>query len=151
FPPAVQIAQTPANGTANIASAYRTPGFGPNWAVFLLPFYEQGNLYNQVAANIQNYLPSNGADQGWRNIPGTKIAIFLCPSDAGAEQAFSLNGGNWARGNYAIAAGAGWLNWTVGGLSKDGGSGGSNPSNNVGGVAGINWGTTMVQIRDGTA
>ena len=31
LPPAVQIANPPANGSQNIASAYRTPGFGPNW------------------------------------------------------------------------------------------------------------------------
>src|SRR5581483_5476410 len=37
FPPAVQIARQPAPGTQDMLSAYRTPGFGPNWAVLMLP------------------------------------------------------------------------------------------------------------------
>ena len=32
FPPAVQVAAPPANGNQSLVSAYRTPGFGPNWA-----------------------------------------------------------------------------------------------------------------------
>ena len=65
FPAAVLIANT--NGwEQNIASAYRNPMFGPNWAVLLLPYIEQGNLYNQYTAGIQNYMPSNGADTSWQ-------------------------------------------------------------------------------------
>src|SRR5438132_9397817 len=41
LPAAVQIAQLPPNGTQNVLSAYRSPEFGPNWACFLLPFFEQ--------------------------------------------------------------------------------------------------------------
>src|SRR6516165_9589684 len=63
FPPAVQIAVPPANGTQNIMSAYRTPGFGPNWAIFILPHIEQDNLYKANSTGIQNFLPSNGTDQ----------------------------------------------------------------------------------------
>src|SRR5262245_530111 len=48
FPPALEVALPPKNGTANIASAYRTPGFGPNWAVHLLPYIEQGNLAKTI-------------------------------------------------------------------------------------------------------
>src|SRR5258708_6708910 len=40
FPVAAQIAGNPANGTQNMMSAYRTPGFGPNWAVLMLPYFE---------------------------------------------------------------------------------------------------------------
>src|SRR5215468_2365596 len=45
FPPAVQIARPPANGSQNMLSAYNstTSGrlFGPNWAVLILPYFEQ--------------------------------------------------------------------------------------------------------------
>src|SRR5471030_786371 len=39
LPPAVEIAGAvaPPNTPTNIASAYRVPMFGPNWAVYLLP------------------------------------------------------------------------------------------------------------------
>src|SRR5688572_7973995 len=67
FPAAVQIARPPANGAQEMVSAYRTPGFGPNWAVFLLPYIEQESLYKQVRINVENYLPGGGSDQGWRN------------------------------------------------------------------------------------
>src|SRR2546423_1510328 len=64
FPPAMMVAalgaKTPWGATPytnNPSSAYRNPGFGPNWAVFLLPFVEQDNLYKQVAKNIDNFMP----------------------------------------------------------------------------------------------
>ena len=44
LPVAVQIAGNPANGTSNMMSTYRTPGFGPNWAVLMLPYFEQSAL-----------------------------------------------------------------------------------------------------------
>src|SRR5436305_1055510 len=69
MPDGVQLAGTlNATGFDNKLSAYRTPGFGPNWAVFLLPYIEQGNLYQQFAAGIQNFMPSAGTDQSWRGI-----------------------------------------------------------------------------------
>src|SRR5262245_3703034 len=62
FPPAVQIAAPPPNGTNNMLSTYRTPGFGPNWAVFILPYVEQDNLFKANATGIANFMPSIGVD-----------------------------------------------------------------------------------------
>src|SRR5262245_29708253 len=76
FPVGVQIASPPRAGDQNLLSAYRTPGFGPNWAVLMLPHFEQGNLYNSVSAAIDNFLPSNGANQGWRDIRSLKLNVF---------------------------------------------------------------------------
>jgi prepilin-type N-terminal cleavage/methylation domain-containing protein/prepilin-type processing-associated H-X9-DG protein len=86
-----------------------TRPFGPNWAVFILPYIEQGNVYNQ--ANVLAYqqianqmnpatdpglmpgvtstgIPGPGtttaailAGSAWRNIGGVKIKTYLCPSD----------------------------------------------------------------------
>src|SRR5262245_54927379 len=44
---------------------------GPNWAVLILPFIEQDNLYKTVATSILNYTNFTKAtggsnDQGWR-------------------------------------------------------------------------------------
>ena len=155
YPDGVQIANPPANGTANMASAYRTPGFGPNWAIFLLPFYEQAPLWDAHATGIKNFLPSNGADQSWRNIRSNTLAVFRCPSNsAGHDVPFSLNGGGWARGSYAGNAGGGWLNWTLNGQSKDGGSTGSaNNTSQWGGAFGVNYGCRMAELtnQDGSS
>ncbi len=142
LPPAVQVYNPGAPGTANVLSVYRTPGFGPNWVVLVLPQIEQGNLYNQFATDINNFMPSNGTNQNWRNIRGTKVPSMLCPSDTGSEIAFALNGGNWARGNYGANAGGGFINWSIGSSGQDGFRGG---------VMGVNWGARFTDITDGTS
>ena len=149
FPPAIQLANANTYNQ-NILSAFRTPGFGPNWAVFLLPYIEQAGLYTQFSSGILNFLPSNGADQSWRGLRGQKIALLLCPSDIGADVLFALNGGGWARGNYAANAGPGWFNATIaGGSSNNVGVPNVNPTH--GGIFGINWGARMEDINDGTS
>jgi len=153
FPDGVQIANPPTNGSQNIVSAYRTPGFGPNWAIFLLPYIEQNNLYQANVTGIQNYLPSIGVDQSWRNIRNNRIPIYLCPSDTSQQTIpFALNGGNWFRGNYAANAGAGWFNWTRDGDSQDGGAFGGGASGRSGGPFGINFGAAVatITVQDGT-
>jgi prepilin-type N-terminal cleavage/methylation domain-containing protein/prepilin-type processing-associated H-X9-DG protein len=143
YPASVQIYNpTQGGGQSQNLSAYRTPGFGPNWAIFILPQMEQGPLYQQYQTSINNFLPSAGADQSWRNIRGNKIPTYLCPSDSGQDTLFSLNGGGWARGNYAANAGGGWICGTAGGASTDG---------YRGGILGINWGAKMTDIVDGTS
>jgi hypothetical protein len=154
YPDGVQIARPPANGTSDMASAYRTPGFGPNWAIFLLPFYEQKPLYDANATGINNFLPSNGADLSWRNLRGNKLPVFRCPSSTGNDIPFALNGGNWARGNYAGNAGPGWLNWTLNGSSKEGGSGPTGADDGRwGGAFGVNYGCRMAELtnQDGSS
>ena len=88
---------------------------GPNWAILMLPFIEQDNLFRQVQASVQNYqswVTSNGAtgsnDQNWRSIAvngvmfrSTKVPTYTCPSEAYANTQGSNVGGGWARGNYA--------------------------------------------------
>ncbi len=155
FPVGVQIANTPPNGDEKMLSAYRTPGFGPNWAVLMLPYFEQNALFEQNGAGINNYLPSNGADQSWRNVRSAQLKVFRCPSDPGHLNMFSLNGGNWARGNYGGNAGPGWLNWTIGGKSHDGGArdAAGNFRGLAAGVFGANYGSRMAELvsQDGSS
>jgi prepilin-type N-terminal cleavage/methylation domain-containing protein/prepilin-type processing-associated H-X9-DG protein len=140
FPPALEVAAI-TGGETDLASAYRAPGFGPNWAIYLLPYIEQAPLYKLT--NAKNYLATNGADQTWRNVRGSSLPLLLCPSDGGDQSTpFALNGGGWARGNYAANAGPGWFQGTVGG--------GSTPANS-GGPMGINWGARLTGIPDGTS
>jgi len=89
---------------------------GPNWAIQLLPYIEQGNMMNiaGVAASLNNWtstavVPATG-DKGWAAVRGNTVKTFICPSDNGGSMApCSRNFGNigtgWARGNYAANCG----------------------------------------------
>jgi prepilin-type N-terminal cleavage/methylation domain-containing protein/prepilin-type processing-associated H-X9-DG protein len=142
LPPAVQIINPGAPGMTNVLSAYRTPGFGPNWLVFILPHLEQGPLYSQYSADIVAFVASGGSNQNWRNLRNVKIPSLLCPSDSGQDTQFALNGGNWARGNYAANAGGGFICYSIGSSGQDG---------YRGGVVGVNWGAKLTDITDGTS
>jgi prepilin-type N-terminal cleavage/methylation domain-containing protein len=96
-----------------------TKPFGPNWAVYLLPYLEQGNLYNTV--DVKTYpgtlLPQNLLNYGtyntsWRGLRGATIKTYLCPSDPWNKSPYVDASGvdcppevGWARGNYAGTAG----------------------------------------------
>lgn len=145
MPAAVLVANATVAEQAMV-SFYRNPAPGPNWAVLLLPYIEQDNLYK--TGNVSNYMASNGTDQSWRNMRSTPIAMMICKSDKG-QVPFTLNGGNWARGNYGANAGSGWLHFSLNGGSWTGGAQDSaatyngNPAKrNGGGYMGVNWGAT---------
>jgi prepilin-type N-terminal cleavage/methylation domain-containing protein/prepilin-type processing-associated H-X9-DG protein len=94
--------------------------FGPNWAVYLLPFIEQDNLFKSV--NVNAYpgvtLPANlfnftAYDRSWRALRGVTVKVYLCPSDSNNNEIpYNDTSGvdcpaeaGWARGNYAATAG----------------------------------------------
>src|SRR5262249_51177328 len=87
---------------------------GPNWAILILPFIEQDNLYNTVSTSIQNYSSwalGTGTivnDQNWRVIRGNIIPIYRCPSEPFGTTLGSRASGGWARGNYGANMGPGW-------------------------------------------
>jgi prepilin-type N-terminal cleavage/methylation domain-containing protein/prepilin-type processing-associated H-X9-DG protein len=105
-----------------------TEPFGPNWAVFLLPYIEQDVLFKQAqtqlyAASINPALIFPGCDPNasgvggtvdrtWRNIRGATIKTYLCPSDPNNTAPYNDPSGvdtmaevGWARGNYAATSG----------------------------------------------
>jgi hypothetical protein len=77
--------------------------FGPNWALLILPYIEQNNLYQLQATSIQSYMQTG--DSNWRILRTNSLRLLLCPSDTGSTTPYSGVGGNWARGNYAANAG----------------------------------------------
>jgi prepilin-type N-terminal cleavage/methylation domain-containing protein len=96
-----------------------TNPFGPNWAVYLLPFIEQQILFDSsninsypgtaLPANLYNYSTYNVS---WRSLRGATIKTYLCPSDPKNDQPYNDPSGvdapaevGWARGNYAGTAG----------------------------------------------
>jgi len=100
-----------------------TDDIGPNWAVLLLPFIEQGALYNIANSNNSITLWMNTttqtADKGWAKnqsngvaVASTPVPTLLCPSDSGSSTNVLCTSPNlsnasigWARGNYAANCG----------------------------------------------
>ncbi len=155
LPPAVEIAQATI-GNTTLLSAFRNPGYGPNWLIHLLPYNEQDGLYDQFADGIRDFrgiLPE-GTVQTWRGIRTNRISSLLCPSDVKEQQLSSCShdGGGWERGNYAASAGPGWLHYTLDGRSGTSGSG-SGVTGSAGGMMGVNWGAELNQVAtmDGTS
>jgi prepilin-type N-terminal cleavage/methylation domain-containing protein/prepilin-type processing-associated H-X9-DG protein len=85
-----------ADGRPFSSGPWPFPGEGTNWSVYLLPFIEQGNIYNQLTFNgdsgwVDNS-PANGGSGGttpatssaYNNVAvagGAVIKIYRCPSD----------------------------------------------------------------------
>jgi len=145
--------------------------FGPNWAVFLLPYMEQQNLYN--SCNVGSYPGPNASftapnsfsnfDLSWRatTVIGAVLSTMLCPTDKGSAQPYSDPAGiappdkNWARGNYAANNGTTDADHTVGGQDYGGHSnyyGGKTATWGDGpkkGMMGINYGLNFASVLDG--
>jgi prepilin-type N-terminal cleavage/methylation domain-containing protein/prepilin-type processing-associated H-X9-DG protein len=130
FPPACSIPYAIQNQDSNLE--LRLP-WGPNWAVYILPYIEQGPLYNQAnptsypgitiaLGSVSSYsgrAALSGVNNSWRAIGGAVIPTYLCPSDPNNAVMYNdtavVNafvpvtsgpaGGNWARGNYACMSG----------------------------------------------
>jgi prepilin-type N-terminal cleavage/methylation domain-containing protein/prepilin-type processing-associated H-X9-DG protein len=121
LPPGSSVPYAQLNDDSNLDA--RMP-FGPNWAVFLLPYVEQDSLF--IEANPGSYpginpVPHvrkfsqmgtqlNGINNSWRSIRGKVVKIYQCPSDGDANRIpFNdptlIAETNWARGNYAANAG----------------------------------------------
>lgn len=49
---------------------------GWGWQVYILPYVDQANIYNQINFSAPNY-----ASVGAREAPGNPVAIYSCPSD----------------------------------------------------------------------
>jgi prepilin-type processing-associated H-X9-DG protein len=132
--------------------------FGPNWAVFLLPYLEQQGLYNlanpATYPGTRNLANLSSYNLSWRSVRGVKIKSYLCPSDSGQDVPFNDPNGapaedNWARGNYAAGNAAGDADHHIGGNSNPK----EDPFRGVskGPVMAINFGARIADITDGTS
>lgn len=73
----------------------RDDKFRANWVVLILPQLEQTAIYDsfnfeQYLSHSENLLPRS-----------TELPVMICPMDYGHDVPFALDGGGWARGNYA--------------------------------------------------
>jgi prepilin-type N-terminal cleavage/methylation domain-containing protein/prepilin-type processing-associated H-X9-DG protein len=140
--------------------------FGPNWAILILPYIEQGNLGNTI--NITAYpgvvlTPGSSAnfanaDRTWRSIRGITVKTYLCPSDPFNSIPYSdpTNGPpepTWARGNYGANAGFNDFDHSVNGKDKaNTGIPGIAPAvSNSSPVMEANYGARITDVSDGTS
>jgi prepilin-type N-terminal cleavage/methylation domain-containing protein/prepilin-type processing-associated H-X9-DG protein len=156
FPPAVVMPYAQA-GNDPLTGGAANP-FGPNWAIFLLPFIEQHDLYalaNPLSypgtSNLRNLASYN---LSWRNVRGATIKTYLCPSDIGPGAPFTDPGGappepGWARGNYACSGGTADTDHHIGGDSAVPQP--PFPGLSKGPVMSINFGVTLTTIPDGSS
>ncbi len=117
LPPASSIPWYPASNKDKDDFLDFTKPFGPNWAVLLLPYIEQNNLYQQgspgsypgVAITVGT--APTGANQTWRTIRASVVKTYQCPSDPNNQTLYndpstaSPADKGWARGNYGVTAG----------------------------------------------
>ena len=108
-----------------------TPGWG--WAAFILPYIEQGPLYNQI--DFTQPLQSSAAIQ-------TTIPLYLCPSDPVPQAPFPIT--DATLGTICLAAPSSYAA-TVGDDSSDA----DGPSGN--GIFYRNSATRIAEITDGTS
>jgi len=132
----------PAFITPNQVSWNDENNIGPNWAVFLLPYIEQDNLYKQYATSIQN-VQAGANDQNWRAMKVNVVKTYRCPSEGFFDTQMSGLGGSWARGNYGANMGPGDP-----GSSLNGGTYSISGYGNVqaGGVLCLNKSPTMAAV-----
>jgi prepilin-type N-terminal cleavage/methylation domain-containing protein/prepilin-type processing-associated H-X9-DG protein len=156
FPPAVVMPYGSLNDDSYTNHAISP--FGPNWAVYLLPYIGEDNLFKQAnpysypgTTNFSNYASYN---LSWRQLRGAKITIYLCPSDTGQDVPFTDPNGSppepgWARGNYAASNAAGDADHSLGGSSEPR----EDPFRGLskGPVMAINYGAKIADITDGTS
>ena len=118
---------------------------GPNWAVLILPYIEQNNLFNQVSNAVQRF-PNDG-NTDWHVIANVEVKTYMCPSES-QQSMFNHPASSvatWARGNYG-ASDSPRNFWGARDGRSPNGFGVSN-----GGVMSINFGTGIPRIADGSS
>jgi prepilin-type N-terminal cleavage/methylation domain-containing protein/prepilin-type processing-associated H-X9-DG protein len=158
FPPASQIPWWVGVFDRDDFLDFTVP-FGPNWAVLLLPFIEQDNLYKMGNPQsypgvpiVQGQVPN--ADQSWRSIVGTDLKIFLCPSDPYNRQHYKdpmVAPGDWARGNYGVTAGWEDYDHVANGNNKKTSQAGPIKGLISSPMMSANYGCRIAEITDGTS
>jgi prepilin-type N-terminal cleavage/methylation domain-containing protein/prepilin-type processing-associated H-X9-DG protein len=168
FPVGCSIPYAAVNTDSNLD--FRMP-FGPNWAVYLLPYVEQQPLYTQgnpgsypgvspvpAATKFSQVGNLSGFNNSWRVIASNVVPVYLCPSDPNNSTPYNdavvtpapPNG--WARGNYAANAGFDDFDHVSGGASYTSSQNGSPLKGVVSSpVFAANYGARITDITDGSS
>ena len=90
-------------------------GWGTTWVISILPFMDQGPLFNQWNSNI--------GYQAQRAVTGASLTMLKCPSDLPAAVAVDPDGnqfGTYDKGNYGLNYGGGSANENGNGTNRAG-------------------------------
>ena len=109
------------------------------WITSILPYVEQGPLYDQVNFRLPAWDAANGQAWPWQSTP---LAFLKCPSDGGRQPASATH--NMTTSNYAAARGYDW--WSRGPMEKQAGQ-----QTWVGGIFTPLTNTRIAEISDGTS
>lgn len=153
FPPGAICSDI--SGTNSCATNFRHAEWGTTWAISLLPYIDQGPLWN----NYNSELPTGQQP----DVTGVSLSVMKCPSDSevpparGSGGATPPSGSVYDKGNYAANYGGGWANENGGSNGCAGTPNWTNPpspnkgpfSSRCGGIE--RWGAAMKDIRDGTS
>jgi type II secretory pathway pseudopilin PulG len=104
-------AATPANQSSDLLDMSR---LFSNWAIEVLPFIEQQNLYAQAQYNDFDIRFFNPNDITFNHaVRSTRLPVMICPSDPSDSPYFQGASGDpqeWARGNYGLNGFQFWPN-----------------------------------------
>ncbi len=176
LPPASQMpyCYDPSNGISlKLRTKFGQNPFGPNWAILLLPYIEQDNLYKiSGASGYPGFSPVPSDKKGnivvglpfnlsWLSVVGTPVKTYLCPSDPNNQSPYldpttGPIGGpatGWARGNYGVTAGYEDYDHQNGGASYTTKAAGIPQQNGMvsSPVMSCNYGAKITDITDGTS
>ena len=171
YPPALCVHSSPtANDAADPAIDFGLKQAGmeyDNWVIEILPFIGMGALYDKFESHPNPLLHPPGTamivnpvSAGTSNAAARSVMLpfMLCPSDTfsrrpfdGTKGHYMVNfGANWARGNYAVNGGLGYMD--IGQATSAGGP--TAPawlSPATRGVCGVDCAVHGADITDGTS
>ena len=125
-----------------------------SWVAMILPYMDQGNIYNQCNFNVGHYDSVTGLAAGLTTNPAMSVISALrCPSDDGYDVILLKKGGNMGGAmSYAGVAGANVVtgNTTV---LVDSTTGAQSPNTTaaMGGTFGANSKTSLRDMTDGSS
>ncbi len=80
-------------------NTWANDGFQAGFFIAILPYVEQSAVYDRWNFSLPVSAPAN------REVRGTAVSTYVCPSDPFSSFRGDFQGGNWARGNYGVNAG----------------------------------------------
>ncbi len=101
FPPAMIVRKDESRKATDI-NAFISGRLYANWAILLLPYIEEQALQDAFTIYQDDGDPEQIKTPANTVARGTDVAVMRCPSDTGGDVRMSLDGGNWARGNFAL-------------------------------------------------
>lgn len=121
-------------------SAPNVPSWG--WGVFILPYLEQGNLYNQLNPNGQSMTAAFNSPAGLAALQ-IPIPVFICPSDPQGTKGDLNDNRQFVKAVAGQSIAIAKSNYVV-----NGGNSNTDPTD---GVFGVGSNIRILQISDGTS